>query len=240
MHHILNRHRPGRNPGPFLFALIRGGGDQVGLRAGSQGDARESRTRSTRRRLSRCSTRARAASRTATSTVFCANASDGVMTAHPYLKGGLLQDIVGKKGFPLGKAIMETAAEGKIQSVTYWWPRPRTRRRSRSTRSTRRLGTRSAGSGPAQRQMVSDTFARWACSRNRARRPCSTRRAWVVEDGVDEVVRFAATRTGCRSCARSARRRSNWPSRSRYRCRNEHADADFRLGSPQAYTDYAG
>ena len=56
--------------------------------------------------------------------VFCANASDGVMTAHPYLKGELLQDIVGKKGFPLGKAIMERAAEGKIQSVTYWWPRP--------------------------------------------------------------------------------------------------------------------
>jgi hypothetical protein len=58
--------------------------------------------------------------------VFCANASDGVMTAHPYLKGELLQDIVGKKGFPLGKAIMNTAAEGKIQSVTYWWPRPGT------------------------------------------------------------------------------------------------------------------
>ena len=58
--------------------------------------------------------------------VFCANASDGVMTAHPYLKGEHLQDIVGKKGFPLGKAIMETAAEGKIQSVTYWWPRPGT------------------------------------------------------------------------------------------------------------------
>ena len=36
------------------------------------------------------------------------------------------QDIVGKKGFPLGKAIMETAAEGNIQSVTYWWPRPGT------------------------------------------------------------------------------------------------------------------
>ena len=58
--------------------------------------------------------------------VFCANASDGVMTAHPYLKGELLQDIVGKKGFPLGKAIMERAAEGKIQRVTYWWPRPGT------------------------------------------------------------------------------------------------------------------
>src|SRR5256885_10567877 len=58
---------------------------------------------------------------------FCANASDGVMTAHPYLKGELLQDIVGKKGFPLGKAIMERAAEGKIQSGTYWWPRPGTK-----------------------------------------------------------------------------------------------------------------
>ena len=33
--------------------------------------------------------------------VFCANASDGVITAHPYLKGEHLQDIVGKKGFPL-------------------------------------------------------------------------------------------------------------------------------------------
>src|SRR6187431_2293154 len=39
--------------------------------------------------------------------VFCANASDGILTAHPYLKGELLQSIVGKKGFPLGKAIME-------------------------------------------------------------------------------------------------------------------------------------
>jgi hypothetical protein len=56
--------------------------------------------------------------------VFCANASDGVLTAHPYLKGEQLQDIVGKKGFPLGKEIMRTATEGKIDEVTYWWPRP--------------------------------------------------------------------------------------------------------------------
>lgn len=56
--------------------------------------------------------------------VFSANASDGVMTAHPNLKGELLQKIKGKKGFPLGKEIMEKATEGKIQSVTYWWPRP--------------------------------------------------------------------------------------------------------------------
>jgi len=56
--------------------------------------------------------------------VFCANASDGVMTAHPYLKGENMQDIVGKKGFPVGKEIMRTATEGKILEVTYWWPRP--------------------------------------------------------------------------------------------------------------------
>ncbi len=58
--------------------------------------------------------------------VFCANASDGILTAHPYLKGENLQDIVGKKGFPLGKEIMATATEGKIKEVTYWWPRPGT------------------------------------------------------------------------------------------------------------------
>jgi len=56
--------------------------------------------------------------------VFCANASDGILTAHPYLKGEALTPIVGKKGFPLGKVIMETATEGQIKKVTYWWPRP--------------------------------------------------------------------------------------------------------------------
>ena len=56
--------------------------------------------------------------------VFCANASDGILTAHPYLKGEPLKPIVGKKGYPLGKVIMETAAEGQIKQVTYWWPRP--------------------------------------------------------------------------------------------------------------------
>ena len=56
--------------------------------------------------------------------VFCANASDGVLTAHPYLKGEHLQDIKGKKGFPLGQEIMRTATEGKISEVTYFWPRP--------------------------------------------------------------------------------------------------------------------
>jgi len=56
--------------------------------------------------------------------VFCANASDGILTAHPYLKGENLKEIKGKKGFPLGKEIMQKATEGEIREVTYWWPRP--------------------------------------------------------------------------------------------------------------------
>lgn len=56
--------------------------------------------------------------------VFCANASDGILTAHPYLKGENLKEIKGKKGFPLGKEIMQNATEGEIKEVTYWWPRP--------------------------------------------------------------------------------------------------------------------
>jgi hypothetical protein len=56
--------------------------------------------------------------------VFCANASDGVLTAHPYLRGKPLQNIVGKKGYPLGKEIMKNATEGEIKQISYWWPRP--------------------------------------------------------------------------------------------------------------------
>ena len=56
--------------------------------------------------------------------VFCANSSDGVLTAHPYLKGEHLQEIIGPKGLPLGKAIMQNATEGTIKEITYWWPRP--------------------------------------------------------------------------------------------------------------------
>jgi hypothetical protein len=56
--------------------------------------------------------------------VFCANASDGIVTAHPTMKGKQLRDILGKKGFPLGQEMMQKATEGTIKEVTYWWPRP--------------------------------------------------------------------------------------------------------------------
>lgn len=58
--------------------------------------------------------------------VFCANASDGALTAHPTMKGEHLQDIKGKKGFPLGQEMVQKATQGKIREVTYWWPRPGT------------------------------------------------------------------------------------------------------------------
>lgn len=57
--------------------------------------------------------------------VFCANASNGIVTAHPYgRKGEQLRDVFGKKGYPLGQEIMQKATEGTIKEVTYWWPRP--------------------------------------------------------------------------------------------------------------------
>lgn len=79
--------------------------------------------------------------------VFCANASDGVLTAHPYLQGENLKEIVGKKGFPLGKAIMDTAAEGKIQSVTYWWPRPGTEKPLEKKTFYTKVGDQNCGVG---------------------------------------------------------------------------------------------
>ena len=50
-------------------------------------------------------------------------------TAHPRLKGEHLQDIVGKKGYPLGQEIMRTATEGTIIEATYWRLRPGTDKR---------------------------------------------------------------------------------------------------------------
>ena len=54
--------------------------------------------------------------------VYCANASDGIFTAHPTLKGKQLRDIKGKHGAPLGETEMENATEGTIKETTYWWP----------------------------------------------------------------------------------------------------------------------
>ena len=55
--------------------------------------------------------------------VWCANASDGIITAQPYMnKGKQLRDMKGKHGAPFGETIMENATEGTIKETTYWWP----------------------------------------------------------------------------------------------------------------------
>jgi len=56
--------------------------------------------------------------------VWCANASDGIVTAHPTNKGKELRDIEGKHGAAFGQEIMQSATQEAIKEVTYWWPRP--------------------------------------------------------------------------------------------------------------------
>ena len=76
--------------------------------------------------------------------VSCANASDGVVTAHPYLKGEQLQDIKGKKGYPLGQEIMKKATEGEIKEVITGGRVLAQTRRWRRLPSTQKLAIRFA------------------------------------------------------------------------------------------------
>ena len=55
---------------------------------------------------------------------FCANAGDAIITAHPTLKGQNLRELKDKNGKALGEEIMKTATEGKVDEVSYMWPRP--------------------------------------------------------------------------------------------------------------------
>ena len=57
--------------------------------------------------------------------VWCANASDGIVTTTPYWnRGKQLRDLEGKRGAPFGQTVMQNATEGTIKQTTYWWPRP--------------------------------------------------------------------------------------------------------------------
>ena len=59
--------------------------------------------------------------------VWCANATDGIVTATPYWnRGKQLRDIEGKRGAPFGETVMQNATVGTIKETTYWWPRPGT------------------------------------------------------------------------------------------------------------------
>lgn len=49
---------------------------------------------------------------------------DGMFTAHPALMGSSMRALRDKRGNPLGQWLYETAQEGEISEVTYYWPRP--------------------------------------------------------------------------------------------------------------------
>jgi hypothetical protein len=49
--------------------------------------------------------------------VLCANALDGTITTSPTSDGANLKD------FASGQEVMQTANEGQIKEITYWWPR---------------------------------------------------------------------------------------------------------------------
>ena len=55
--------------------------------------------------------------------VFCAG-PDGIITAHPAIKGQQIKSLVDKNGKKLGEEIVANAADGKIAEVSYMWPRP--------------------------------------------------------------------------------------------------------------------
>ena len=86
--------------------------------------------------------------------VWCANASDGIVTAQPYMnKGKQLRDIKGKHGSPFGETIMQNATEGTIKETTYWWPRPGADEPLRRRLSTRRSVTRSVVSATTRNNL---------------------------------------------------------------------------------------
>ena len=56
---------------------------------------------------------------------FCANASDGLFTAHPSLRGKPVRDLKDSTGRNFGEDIMRAgAAEGTVNEVAYQFPRP--------------------------------------------------------------------------------------------------------------------
>jgi hypothetical protein len=79
--------------------------------------------------------------------VSCANASDGVVTAHPTGKGAQLRDIKDERGFAFGEEIMRTAIEGRVNKVTYLWRRPGSDKPAEKTSFFTKVGGQICGVG---------------------------------------------------------------------------------------------
>lgn len=56
--------------------------------------------------------------------VFCFNAGDGLLTAHPSLMGRDVRTLSDKTGAPFGQQMYSQAQEGTISTIDYMFPRP--------------------------------------------------------------------------------------------------------------------
>lgn len=54
---------------------------------------------------------------------FCGG-PDGNFTAHPTLTGKSMKELKDKAGKPLGEEMYKAGSEGKVNEVSYMWPRP--------------------------------------------------------------------------------------------------------------------
>ena len=79
--------------------------------------------------------------------VSCANASDGIVTAHPTGKGAQLKDIKDERGFAIGEEIMRTATEGKVSEITYLWSRPGSKKPAEKASFFTKVGDQICGVG---------------------------------------------------------------------------------------------
>ena len=79
--------------------------------------------------------------------VSCANASDGIVTAHPTAKGAQLKDIKDERGFAIGEEIMRTATEGKVSEITYLWSRPGSKKPAEKVSFFTKVGDQICGVG---------------------------------------------------------------------------------------------
>lgn len=56
--------------------------------------------------------------------VFCADASQGILTVHPFLLGRQIKNIIDKNGKTLGADMMRDARDGIVDTIRYLWSRP--------------------------------------------------------------------------------------------------------------------
>ena len=79
--------------------------------------------------------------------VFCFNASDGKMTAHPSLMGTDVRTLKEKSGKPFGEEIFSSASEGKISTVAYMFPKPGTTEPVAKESYVTKVGSQGCGVG---------------------------------------------------------------------------------------------